>query len=64
MYYFEGDPSKLFRVRCHMLHGGIGSEATTLEMRLWRVPPGVVAAASAAAPSGAEAASADRKSVV
>ena len=58
MYYFEGDPSKLFRVRCHMLHGGIGSEATTLEMRLWRVPPGVVAAASAASPSGAEAASA------
>ena len=58
MYYFEGDPSKLFRVRCYTLHGGIGSEDTSLEMRLWRVPPGVVAAASAAAPSGAEAASA------
>jgi len=58
MYYFEGNPSKLFRVRCYTLHGGIGSEAILLKMRLWRVTPAVVAAAAAAAPSGSEAASA------
>jgi hypothetical protein len=56
IYYFDGSPAKLFRVRCYTLHGGQNKDAS-LEMRLWRVPPAVVAAAAQAAPRGAEVAS-------
>ena len=53
MYYFNGDPRQLFRARCYTLHDAAPPSRScgggeVLQMRLWRLPPQVMAAAAAA----------------
>eukprot|EP00613_Pedinella_sp_CCMP2098_P074463 CAMPEP_0171932450 /NCGR_PEP_ID=MMETSP0993-20121228/30390_1 /TAXON_ID=483369 /ORGANISM="non described non described, Strain CCMP2098" /LENGTH=300 /DNA_ID=CAMNT_0012572745 /DNA_START=59 /DNA_END=961 /DNA_ORIENTATION=- len=51
LYYFNGDPGKIFRARCYTLHSSCPEEQQ-IEMRLWKLPACVTVAASNAGATG------------